>query len=312
MRVNAIFEGGGIRGLAFLGAIEQMEAFGYEWGQLAGTSAGSIMATLLAAGYKGKEITERLLQFPFNQIEKKTGIGKFPLFGPWLCLAFHNGLYNPIILEQWIHQLLREKGITTFADLPPNKLKVTITDLTANRMSILPDDLAFYQTDPATFPVATAVRMSCSIPYILRPLKLNGNVIVDGAVLSKYPIWIFDTTDVPKWPTFGFRLSGPEFIQQPKKIAGPLDLSIALIRTMMDFHDQRHLDSHSAVRTIFIKGIKLRTTDFYLTEEDKLELIELGRKSTQNFLRDWNFQKYIQTYWALDKVVNLNTKGGYK
>jgi len=311
MKANAIFEGGGIRALAFLGAVEQMEAYGYEWERLAGTSAGSIIATLLAVGYKGTEITERLLEFAFDQIEMKTGFGKIPLLGPWLCLFVHNGLYNPMILEKWMNQLLQEKGIMTFADLPPNKLKITITDLTANRMSILPDDFSYYRIDPASFPIPTVVRMSCSIPYILRPLKLNGNVIVDGAVLSKYPIWIFDTPDVPKWPTFGFRLSGPAFIQQPKKIAGPLDLSIALIRTMMDGHDSRHLDSHSAVRTIFIKGIKSRTTDFNLSQEDKLELIELGRKSTQDFMREWSFQKYIQKYWMLDKVLNLKTKAGY-
>ncbi|HJV47600.1 MAG TPA: patatin-like phospholipase family protein [Bacillota bacterium] len=309
MRVDAVFEGGGVRGIAFLGAIEEMESAGYSWGNLAGTSAGSIIAALLAVGYSSRELMELFLSFPFQEIEKKTGICKIPLVGPWLSLQFNNGIYSSDIIETWLDKHLQEKGIQTFSDLGENKLKVIITDLSNNRVSILPDDLSFYHIEPGAFSIARAVRMSCSIPFILRPLTLSGNVIVDGGVLSNYPIWIFDNQDhPPMWPTIGFRLSGHSFMPQPKEILGPIDLSISLVRTMVDGHDNRYIDSHSAARTVFIKGIKVGSTDFDLPMETKLQLVQLGRIAVKEFISKWNFQKYIRDHRSSLRT-NFNRKG---
>jgi NTE family protein len=51
LRVDGVFEGGGVKGIALVGAASEIEAAGYEIVNLAGTSAGAIVATLLAAGY---------------------------------------------------------------------------------------------------------------------------------------------------------------------------------------------------------------------------------------------------------------------
>ncbi len=51
MKIDGVFEGGGVRGIAHVGAICALAEKGYEWERVAGTSAGSIIAALLAAGY---------------------------------------------------------------------------------------------------------------------------------------------------------------------------------------------------------------------------------------------------------------------
>jgi NTE family protein len=56
LRADAVFEGGGVKGIGLVGAVTVMEERGYRWMNLAGTSAGAIVASLLAAGYTGPEL----------------------------------------------------------------------------------------------------------------------------------------------------------------------------------------------------------------------------------------------------------------
>ncbi|RXT07808.1 patatin-like phospholipase family protein [Ammoniphilus sp. CFH 90114] len=296
MKADAVFEGGGIKGLAFLGAIERMEEAGYQWERIAGTSAGSIIATMLAAGFTGKEVSRLFLQFPFDQLERRKGICRIPYLGPWAGLTLYNGIYNLCTLEDWLNAHLRQIGKMTFGDLPKDRLKIVAADVTQNRMCILPDDLPQYGINPATFPLARAARLSCSIPFFFRPLCLQGNVIVDGAILSNYPIWIFDDKDQPRWPTFGFRLPGKSKDRTTSRLKGPLHLAVELVRTMMDGHDNRYIDKHSAARTIFIEGIEVGVTQFKLSTEEKQKLVALGRQSAEHFLAKWSFEQYIKMY----------------
>src|SRR5579875_857595 len=53
---DAVFEGGGMRALAHLGALAVAEERGYRWYRLAGTSAGAMIAALIAAGYSAAEL----------------------------------------------------------------------------------------------------------------------------------------------------------------------------------------------------------------------------------------------------------------
>ncbi len=66
MKADAVFEGGGVRGIAFLGAIQAMEEEKVEWQRLAGTSAGAVIAALLASGYKSDEIRDKMNDIDFE------------------------------------------------------------------------------------------------------------------------------------------------------------------------------------------------------------------------------------------------------
>ena len=256
MKAAGIFEGGGIKGLAHLGAVETMEDAGYQWERLAGTSAGSIVATLLAAGYTGKELIDLFSHFPYERVQKRTAISHLPIISSWLSLYVYNGIYKLSVLEKWMNQTLSKKGILTFGDLPPNKLKIVISDISNNRMAILPDDLNRYGLHAATFPLALAVRISSSIPFSFLPVHLKKHTFLDGSILSNYPVWIFDKEMLPSYPTFGFRLSGPTIVPQPVQVKGPVSKTLAIVRTMMDARDSRFIEENDAVRTIFINTSK--------------------------------------------------------
>ena len=86
------------------------------------------------------------------------------------------------------------------------------SDLTNGRLVVLPDDLIQYGIDPGSFSIAKAIRMSCSLPYFFEPVKLHTrgetSIIVDGGVLSNFPMWLFDRDNVKKTrPVLGIQLS---------------------------------------------------------------------------------------------------------
>lgn len=300
MKADAVFEGGGVKGIALIGAISIMEEQGYRWEQLAGTSAGSIVATLLSVGYTSREMYEIFLQLNYMIFLKRKGWTRLPFIGSLYELLRYKGLYPGEEVELFIDQLLRKKGIRTFGDLPKDKLRIIASDITGGRMMILPDDLHSYDLDPLDFSIAKAVRMSSAIPYFFQPASImkgrNEHFIVDGALLSNFPVWLFDVPDQPQWPTFGFRLSDQTKIDQPNQISGLPSFTKALLATMLDAHDRIHVDQAHAVRTIFIPTTGIRSTNFDLSPEVKNRLYEAGQNASRKFLQTWNFQKYVEVY----------------
>lgn len=308
MKCDAVFEGGGVKGLAFIGAIQETEKQGYTYNRIAGTSAGSIIASLLAVGYSGAELEGMLDELSFLFFLKPNLIGRLPVFGKGLNLLFGNGIYSSVYIEKWLGEKLRQKGVQTFGDLPAGKLKIIVSDISNGKLVIIPDDLHQYHISWESFPVSLAVRISSSIPYFFQPYILympnkKKVYMVDGGLLSNYPIWLFDARHSPRWPTFGYRLRAAEFMQEPNKIRGPLTMFMALFSTMMEAHDRRHIEEANASRTVFIPVENIKATDFNLTTKQKKQLVELGRSQTKQFFSIWNFIDYIEKHRDPQKLL---------
>lgn len=295
MKADAVFEGGGARGIAFVGAIQAMEEEKVQWQRIAGTSAGAVIAALLASGYKSYEIRKHLSELDFSKLRGRTFINRIPIFGSLLELIIHLGIYKNDYLETWVDSLLSEKGIKTFADLPDGKLKIIASDVSNGQMLILPDDLSRYRMTPADIKVSTAVMMSTSIPFFYRPViwkskDRNKSYILDGALLSNFPIWIFDT-DHPRFPTFGFRFV-KEKVNINAVIPTPLHLFKNIFKTMLQAHDLRHLKEETFERTIQIPTGDINVTDFELNKDEIDFLYRSGYTSTKEFLSKWDFEQY--------------------
>ncbi|MFZ7946556.1 MULTISPECIES: patatin-like phospholipase family protein [Bacillaceae] len=297
MKADAVFEGGGVRGIAFIGAVQAMEEEDVEWQRLAGTSAGAVIAALLASGYKSDEIRNRMSEIDFLKLRGKTLLNRIPLVGTLLELMIHLGMYKNDYLETWIDSLLAKKGIKTFADLPDGKLKIIASDVSNGRMLIFPDDLEHYGMTPADVKISTAVMMSASLPFFFRPViwksnDRNKSYILDGGLLSNFPIWIFDT-DNPRFPTFGFHFVKEEVNIDPV-IPTPLHLVKNIIKTMLQAHDLRHMNKDTIERTIQIPTGDINATDFVLNEEETDFLYQSGYTSAKEFLSNWDFEQYKQ------------------
>ncbi|QBQ04207.1 patatin-like phospholipase family protein [Sporosarcina pasteurii] len=295
MKADAVFEGGGARGIAFIGAIQAMEEENVKWERLAGTSAGALIAALLASGYKSHEIMERVSKIEFSKFRGKTILNRIPVFGALLELMINLGIYKNDYLESWVDSLLSEKGIETFADLPEGKLKIIASDISNGQMLILPDDLGRYRMSPADLKVSTAVMMSASIPFFYRPVIWKSkqrykSYILDGGLLSNFPIWIFDTKK-PQFPTFGFHFVKNQ-VNIDAVIPTPLHLFKNIFKTMLQAHDLRHLDEETLERTIQIPTGDINATDFELSDEEVAFLYQSGYTSTKEFLSKWDFERH--------------------
>jgi NTE family protein len=205
---NLVMEGGGIRGIAYGGALKELEQRQVlqHIQRVAGTSAGAIQAALLAVGYTPDEITDITFRTPVQQFND----GKFIFFGGTNRLFKQYGWYRGDKFTEWLGEQLKAKtgdANITFAQLHAlagqngyRDLFVTGTNLTEQRVMVFSHE---------TFPdmqVKHAVRISMSIPLYYRAVLLDkqGNIVtkpskgqqvdvlVDGGILANFPIEVFD------------------------------------------------------------------------------------------------------------------------
>ncbi|WP_202409595.1 MULTISPECIES: patatin-like phospholipase family protein [Halobacillus] len=293
VNVDGVFSGGGVKALAFIGAVEELQNQGYVFRRAAGTSAGAILAALTASGYTAEEIKSRLMSMSFEELIHIPLTDRVFPFMKWLFLYYRLGLYNGAQMETVLAQWLEEKGVRTFADLRPGSLKIICSDLTLGRIVVLPDDLkSTYGIDPATFSVAKAVRMSSSLPYFFIPVKIHGkrgkSVIVDGGVLSNFPLWIWEKQDgCRKRPVIGLKLSDEPDKLPEQKIRNAIQMFHALFKTMQRAHDSRYISKSISKDILFIPVSGIETTDFHMTHEEKEHLMNYGRQHALEFLKRW-------------------------
>jgi NTE family protein len=356
---DAVFEGGGVWGTAFLGAVRCCEDIGITWVGLAGTSAGAITAGLLAAGYTAGELEDAFAKLDYMEFIKdrtyRFGWDSNPsddlenageVIGLLAALLAHNqlGRYSSDKFHDWYDGLLRAKRVTTFGDvfqsigrlasggeegrILPRQLRVVATDLTNGRLRVLPDtylDPKAGPLDPNSItlppaldklPIAHAVRCSMSIPGFFEPARLpvgdnGGAVIVDGGVLSNFPLWLFDDAPgaVPGWPTFGFRLT--EGVEKPRKIETVTQLLRALFRTMMSASDQYYVGKAGGNRiaTIDLSHLlserpHLTATAFNLSGDDQAALYRTGYEAAKEFfLTQWNWAEHVEARTSAPTAV---------
>ena len=322
---DLVFEGGGVKGIGLAGALEMLEEREYRPQNIAGTSAGAITAALLAAGYSADELREIIVTLDYRQFQDRAWEDKIPLIERSLSMLLDLGLYEGDRFLAWIRERLEAKGVRTFADLVHDefaddpryrsRLQVIASDVTKHELLVLPRDATKLGIEPDDLDVALAVRMSMSIPVFFEPVRFvnpktgDVHVIVDGGMLSNYPVWLFDCEDgdVPEWPTFGLLLVEPKpqvpiGARLPKpKMAGKgagavIDYVKSLAQTMMEAHDRLYVEQANYARTIAIPTLGVGTTEFDLPRDRALELYDSGRRAAEKFLDKWDFEAYIAEF----------------
>jgi NTE family protein len=237
-------------------------------------------------------------------------------FGEALSLLVEKGLFEGSYLRDWLRDTLAQFGVRTFGDLrlPPDpggdlpprhrySLVVTVSDVSRRRLVLLPWDYRKYALDPDEQPVADAVRASASIPFFFEPVRMRparadtDSLLVDGGMLSNFPIAVFDRTDgqPPRWPTFGVKLSGHPGTQPvTHEIGGPLSLAIACVETMFTAGDAAHVDEPCVQRrTMFVDTSGVSAVDFGLSPAKQRLLRDNGAHAAHKFLRHWDFAAYL-------------------
>lgn len=306
-RVDLVCEGGGVRGIGLVGAVDALAQAGYRFPRVAGTSAGAIVASLVAAlqvaGEPLSRLAEVMRSIDYRKILDRNLIGRVPVIGGGLSLLLSDGVYRGAYLEHLLSGLLGDLGVRTFGDLRTGEepeqfawsLVVTASDLSRRRLVRIPWDLGSYGIDPDHFSVARAVHASSAIPYVFEPVREAGATWVDGGLLSDFPVQLFDRPDAqPRWPTFGIRLSARPGIPPTRPVHGPVSLGIAAIETLVSNQDNAYIDDPCTVRrTIFVPADGLSPIDFNITAEQREALYRRGLQAGQQFLQTWDYAGYL-------------------
>jgi NTE family protein len=190
---DGVFRGGGVKGLGLAGALlgfaEHPQKPVKTWVNVAGASAGAIIACYLACGHNADDMAKLMQRTKFGDFQDFPWPGI--VVGGGVNLLRRHGLAHGEAFRLWFNEELEGK---TFADTKtPDKaryrLKLIAVDVTNRALLVLPDDLVWYKRpgedtmiDPDTFSIADAARMSMSIPYFFEPVTLvRDRVYVEDA-----------------------------------------------------------------------------------------------------------------------------------
>jgi NTE family protein len=282
-----------------------LEERGMTFARVAGASAGAIVGSLVAGGMAAAQLQELMASLDYTRFRDATRLDHVPVLGKGLSLWLEHGIYAGDYFHGWIRQQLEGLGVRTFADLhsadpgsslpvdEQYKLVVMASDVSRGRLLRLPWDYLVDGIDAPTRLVADAVRSSMSIPFFYRPVTLDipkaaPSVLVDGGMLSNFPVDIFDRTDgkPPRWPTIGIKLSAQQVPNQVEHVVkGDLSLAMGMLGTMQSWHDQMHLNDPAVLkRTIFVDTLGVNATDFSIDKPTQQRLFENGRAAAEQFL----------------------------
>ena len=323
--VDVVLAGGGVRGIALMGAAETLAEAGYDFKRVAGSSAGAIVGALLAAGLPAGRMAAVMRGLDYRRSADRGALGRLPLIGDGLSILLENGIYEGDYLREWLGNELAALGVETFADLAYDddgadptlpadhryRLVVTVTDVTLGQLLRLPWDYRrAFGRDPNTELVVDAVRASTSVPFLYEPVTLSDlstgrvSTLVDGGVLLNFPVETFDRRDgrPPRWPTFGVDLVGdsppggsalfrPRWLPRLKPVA----LLESLITTLVVGHDQTVLaEPCVAQRLIRVDTGEVGFADFGLPAAARAELYRAGQSAAASFLARWDWGAYLR------------------
>jgi len=321
LRADLVLEGGGVKGIALAGAAAALADAGYTFPRIAGTSAGAIAGAVLAALVRAGEPLSRAgdiaRTLDYSRFRDRGVVGR--LLGPLgfltdgFSLAVESGIYEGKYLHDWVSGVLKDLGVATFGDLREHDLGsslpvedaytlvVTASDLSRQRLLRLPWDYREYGLDPDEMRVADAVRASTAIPFFFEPVMMTGregvSTLVDGGLLSNYPITIFDRTDgaQPRWPTIGVRLTSRVGDHPPvKSVSGPISLALGVIEITIEACQAQHIDEPCNVeRSVFVDTSGIPATDFGITPQQQEDLFVTGRAAAERFLARWAFSDWL-------------------
>lgn len=269
-----IMKGGGVKGLAFAGAIRELQK-DFEFRSFVGTSAGSIAAALLAAGATGADLEEKLRRKRFRDfLDGNLWLAPFTI---WKTGGLHPGLAFMEWLRDEISKYVQQALEVELQHLP----KRAVIYASSKGAGEITFDRDGQRKDT---PVHFAVRCSMSIPFFFQPQRIGTSHVYDGGLLNNYPVEVFLKQERKRSPD----TPPPKFIAlylgsiKPSPLR-PGSMIGDLVSIVLDRNDAAVIDEYRD-HTVIIDTHPVGTIDFDLTEDEKDFLVLQGRAAALKFL----------------------------
>ncbi|MBR6127628.1 patatin-like phospholipase family protein [bacterium] len=300
LKYTCLFGGGAIRGLAYVGTIRALEELGIEYDIIGGSSVGSIIAALVASGYKSYEIENLFMKVNFDLFKDiHLGIGK--------PLALSRG---EIFLD-WLNELLKNKiqvergKNVTFKDIEKNLVIIT-TDLTKFSSQ------EFSDFETPDFEVAKAIKISSSMPGLMAPFEYKGSYLVDGDLQKASPMWrLSQNLKKSESRILEFRLEG-DFNKNEKNPISFINTIYSCVTDVATEFVTEIYGQNDRYDCISINTGDVFFADFNLNKDARRKLINLGYEQTIKYFKNTlaeKKQKLVEIYSQLIKYLKHARKG---
>lgn len=310
---TCLFGGGAIRGAAYCGTVKAMEELGINPKTVAGSSVGSIIAGLYAIGYTAEEMKQVFMHVNFElfrdiqfSLGAQFALSKGEVFLDWLRDLIEKKYYGDKY-KKGSHKAV------TFSDLDKNLVIIT-TDLSSFQCK------EFSKCETPDFEIAAAIRISCSMPGLMKPYEYNNLMLVDGDLQKGSPMWKLSKTLQPaNERILEFRLEG-DFQGNDKNTVEYINslysyATIIATEFIMDIYNSKDKFDYIVINTGDINIV-----DFNLSAEKRENLMKLGYQQTLYYFKrvlpqkkDKLLQIYSNILYSLKKIQkNLNSNNFQK
>lgn len=312
---NLIFEGAGIRGLAYCGVLNELEKckITKDIVKVGGTSAGAITALMVSLGYSSKEIYNIISETKFQKFND----GEYMFVGGFSRLNSKYGWYKGDEFIKWLDNIIVAKTDNpeiTFSELKENGFKqlyVTATCMNKQKLIVFSEE---------TYPhmkIKDAVRISMSIPLYFEAVFIDNlgtvhdekndredlDVVVDGGILGNFPIFIFDSLKidstnnkirVPNYKTIGVRIDSDAQIKNDSLSKELVEIPInnmsdyleAFYVLILENLNRTTLIPEDWERTISVSSVGISPRIKKLTLKQKESLIRSGELHARKYLNN--------------------------
>lgn len=280
-----VFSGGGIRGVAYAKIPLILEKYGIlsNIEGVAGTSAGSIIAGLLAIKMTPDKIYDIITNMDYNKFKDDSYGILFDLYRFTNKYGWNRGDY----FHNWYEKILEEetgiREITLEDAYNLTKIELTVVSTCWNTSN---PEYINYKTYPK-LPVSAAVRMSMSYPLFFVPYSYNGMLYVDGGMTNNFPIELY-----PKENVLGFKLlSNSQKIQDGRLVTNldPKNIIVYttnLISIMLTTVENNNMRNEYLEKTVFIDTGDISSMDFDIALDEELWLIKNGEEALRKYLEE--------------------------
>lgn len=206
--IGIAFSGGGLQGIAHIGAVKALYELGIKPQYVSGTSSGSCMAAMVAMGCDAEEMY-RLSKKHWKTLADIDNGLIFKALAQFILnkKIQKDGIKSGEIISDTIKAVMDEKGIKGFKDLPINLSVCTVDTLTTDECIFTTED-EHLENDHIHYitgaPLETAVRASMSFPAIYTTCSYDKYNFIDGGSKDNLPVKILKDMGVGKVLAIGF------------------------------------------------------------------------------------------------------------
>jgi predicted acylesterase/phospholipase RssA len=271
-KAHLVLGSGGVRTLAYVGALEVLEDTGIEFASISACSAGSLVGALVATGRPMRDVRAKIEAIDLRRLVSS---GRLP--GPLryaALLRWPFAPYDSAVVVEIMEELIGAGR--TFGDLPIPFATAGI-DLLSKRL------LVYASETHGTMRVADAVRIAVGIPLLFPPHDAGGRVVVDAAIATQCPVWMVGRFD-DEYPILALKPAETATTTPPRGITRFL---AAMIGAGVACRDQYLIDEIPRTRVLEMPISDLGMDDFAEAEKRKQYLFETGRRIAAQCLERW-------------------------